>query len=496
MPAGDGILFKYGEYQFDPRPLFTVDKQMVKTPSNTGLGTNYTVTLNGSILPSGIDPMDGNKGGLTKVFDETNSLRDAFSQDFKLFILQCDSDTPIVSGYPRISSIDVANASDNYVRRADYSITLELPSLTGKAYEAGGITCDGDSAGSLQGYGLKSLTDEFNIEFLDEKVGGSLSTFTATTLPSVYSIQRNMTAQGDSTTCIGSYQQPWEKAKAYISDNLGFPSDLGTATGLLCVSGIYLYNNFRNISINKAEGSVTSNETWIASTSSSPYLEEVEVNIERSTESPLTSVNIAGSVQGLTDIDYSSCPPSTSPKYNKALLGWTSVSGLIPSRVSAVYTSGPGNPGGSLNPAALRQSIGYNPIGGSISYNYSYDDRPSLCNTSALTEKIVYNYNDPADVFASVTILGKSSGPLYQQMGTVGPTTRSISIDAVLPLNSVCPGGISGSITPTFYNTLVNLFEASLNGAYSVVFVSDQSVSWEPHIGHFTLNKTWTVGSC
>ena len=40
MPAGDGILFKYGEYQFDPRPLFTVDKQMVKTPSNTGLGTN------------------------------------------------------------------------------------------------------------------------------------------------------------------------------------------------------------------------------------------------------------------------------------------------------------------------------------------------------------------------------------------------------------------------------------------------------------------------
>ena len=24
-----------------------------------------------------------------------------------------------------------------------------------------------------------------------------------------------MTAQGDSTTCIGSYQQPWEKAKAF-----------------------------------------------------------------------------------------------------------------------------------------------------------------------------------------------------------------------------------------------------------------------------------------
>jgi len=494
MPAGDGIVFKYGEYQFDPRPLFTIDKQSIKTPSNTGLGTNYTLTLNGSILPSGIDPMDGNKGGLTTVFNHTNALRDAFAQDFKLLVLQCDSDDPIVSGYPKVSSIDVSNASDNYVRRSDYTITLELPSLTGKAYEAGGMICEGDSAGNLQGYGLKSLTDEFTIEFLDEKVGGAIATFGGS-LTAVYSIQRTMTAQGDSTTCIGSYQQPWQKAKAYVSDHLGFPADLASATGLLCVAGLNLYNNFRNISINKAEGSVTSNETWIAQTASAPFLEEVEVNIERSTEGPFTTVNVAGTIQGLTAVDYSACPPSTSPKYNNALVGWATVSGLIPSRVAAVYTYGPGNPGGSLNPAALSQSIGYNPIGGSISYNYSYDDRPALCYAGALNEKIVYNYNDPSDVFATLSILGKASGPLYQQMGTSGVTTRSIAIDSVLPIGTVCPGGMAVS-TPTAYASLVSAFEVDLKAAYSVVFVSDHSVSWEPHVGHFTLNKTWTVGSC
>ena len=36
MPAGDGIVFKYGDYEFDPRPLFSVNKEMIKTPSNTG----------------------------------------------------------------------------------------------------------------------------------------------------------------------------------------------------------------------------------------------------------------------------------------------------------------------------------------------------------------------------------------------------------------------------------------------------------------------------
>ena len=50
--------------------------------------------------------------------------------------------------------------------------------------------------------------------------------------------------------------------------------------------------------------------------------------------------------------------------------------------------------------------------------------------------------------------------------------------------------------TPTAYASLVSAFEVDLKAAYSVVFVSDHSVSWEPHVGHFTLNKTWTVGSC
>ena len=101
MPAGDGISFTYGNYSFDPRPLFVVDKEMIKTASNTGLATKYTVTLEGNILPTDIDPIEGNKAGLTQVLSGANDLRNAFSHDFQLLKLRCTTATPLISGYPK-----------------------------------------------------------------------------------------------------------------------------------------------------------------------------------------------------------------------------------------------------------------------------------------------------------------------------------------------------------------------------------------------------------
>ena len=106
MPLNDGIEFAYGDYVFDPRPLFTINKEIIKTASNDALATKYSLNLQGYILPTGIDPIDNNKGGLSKVFSGMDSLRDAFNKDHKLLRIQCidpdtgDEEAPIVSGYP------------------------------------------------------------------------------------------------------------------------------------------------------------------------------------------------------------------------------------------------------------------------------------------------------------------------------------------------------------------------------------------------------------
>ena len=533
MPLGDGITFKYGDYQFDPRPLFTTNKEIIKTPSNNTLATKYSLTLEGTILPTGIDPVEGNIPGLTTVLSGTNVLRDAFSQDFKLLLLQCGSDSPLISGYPKVTSVDVANSNDNYIRRADYTINLELSSLTGSVSEPGGINCAGSLVGgtNLSASGLISLTDEFTIEFVDERVGGDISNFDNTltadqlshygfgggfqSMPSVFSLQRTLSAQGDTlagTGCeidgVGEYIEPWERAKNYVSANLGLNSSMTGLVGLMGLSGtpaLNVVNNFRNVSVNKTEGTVNATETWIAATGDYLGTEDFEVTVERAIDNPFTTVSVNATIQGYASINYEGGVPSTTgTKFSNALAMWSgagsNVSGSILPRVVGVYHGLPswkGNPSDQrfINIEPLSESIGYNPIGGTVTYSNSYNDRPPHCAPNALTETISFSFNEPNDVFASLTILGRSAGPLLQEIGTVGPRTRDISIDAVIAASTGCDI-YSVADPPTDYDALITAYEARLNAEYSQVFTNSFSKSWEPKVGHFTLSKSWTLGSC
>ena len=52
------LTFLYGDYTFEPKPLFNISKEYIKTPSNTGLGTRYNITLEGDLLPYKADGYD------------------------------------------------------------------------------------------------------------------------------------------------------------------------------------------------------------------------------------------------------------------------------------------------------------------------------------------------------------------------------------------------------------------------------------------------------
>ena len=39
------LTFSYGDYTLEPKPLFNLSKEYIKTPANTGLGTRYNLTI-------------------------------------------------------------------------------------------------------------------------------------------------------------------------------------------------------------------------------------------------------------------------------------------------------------------------------------------------------------------------------------------------------------------------------------------------------------------
>ena len=512
MPAGDGITFTYGNYAFDPRPLFTVNKEIIKTPANTGLATKYSLVLQGTLAPTGIDPITGRKGGLSRVMSSGTALRSAFDQDFKLLKLQCDSDDPIINAYPKVVSIDIQNASDNFVRRLDYTINLELPSLTGNASEPVGIDCDGDILGNLANSGLIALTEDVTVEFLDERIGGGVHLFNGT-LPSVFSIQRNLSAQGNPLSCGpgSTYTQPWEYAKAYVESNLGLQPEMTGLTELMCVRGMNIASSFRSIGVNKSDGSVNATETFIAFTGQYPATEEFEVSTDRSLDSPFTTVSINGTVQGLANISYAGgdhgCTPTGTLKFNNALAAWSGISGSIFPRAIKAHDVATRNlvfATGGLNIYPLSESIGYNPIVGSITYNYTYDNRVVNCYTGAITEDISFTYNEPNDTFASLTVLGRTHGPLFQAINTSGATTREISINALIPVEQINPelartdpeAWARYAVPFDGYNDFISMYEAQLALQYQQVFVNSHTQTWDPKLGNYTLNKAYTVGYC
>ena len=302
------------------------------------------------------------------------------------------------------------------------------------------------------------------------------------------------------------YIEPWVLASGYVTSHLGLTPEMTGLHDLMSLSGVNIANNYRNISVNKTEGTVDATETFIAYTGTNPAIEEFEVSTERGIDTPFTSVSINGTVQGLSVISYSN-PLSGTPKIQAALQAWSGaggISGALATRAHTVYNTLPKrkiNMQGSVNNEPLSETIGYNITEGVITYNYSYDDRPITCYTGALSENISFTYNHRNDVFASLTILGRARGPLFQAINTYGPVTRELSIDAIVPVQAQCattdPDFIHYyTFAPEHYGAFVTGCEEALKAEFDQVFVNSFTESWEPKVGHFTLNKSWTVGYC
>ena len=529
------LTFLYGDYAFEPKPLFTINKEYIKTPANTGLGTRYNITLEGDLLPYKADSYDV---GITGVFSGIQSLRDAFDTDYKPFFLGCFGSPPIVSGHPKITSFDVNFEGDNYVQRASYTIGLNLPTLIGSGFETVGPETD-----SLHSHGIISYTDDFSLEFTDERVGGqiSLADGTHVDMPSVYSVTHNVSAQGEPL----SGHDPAYLAQQFVSSKLGFSNEMGAVSGILNTSGVAC-NNFRTISINKTEGTCNATETFMINPSGK-YKEDFELSANTSVEDPFTSIEINGTIQGYANVNYPNPNPlgesfagsdgDSTPKFQNAITAWSGlrnaagavttegISGLLYTRVNSFYQFQPPHPAflgahsegdpsrkaiNTLNPTTLSTAVGYNITEGVITYAYSYNDRPIHVVPDALSETINITENEPTDIFASLQVLGRASGPLLQDMGTKGPRTREISIDAFLPIGTGTnfTQNVDGTtqytqlnnpsflVAPTGYDGLISGYEYSLTSTYASVFINGQSKTWQPKIGRFTFQKSWTVGDC
>lgn len=295
-----------------PAPLVTINKQIAATPDGTKLSANYTISLEGSLLPNRGSP--NSTGGFPGAFATTSEPADqAFTSDNDKFnsilrkqellrqlfsedggILEWVSPSgPAVQSYPTLISIDFTPGT--WVERCEYRITLAADRLFGSAV-------DHDDFGDFDDYNIRSASDQLSLKELED---GSQT----------YELTRTITAtafQRFSASDIGTHHdptgvninEPWEYAKEWVRSVINTSSYNLTsivkdivedrtiqAVGVDEVGTYTPYSRTRTEQIDKLAGSYTYTETWTLARNSAIE----EVTYSHNSKGP----NITGANDGL-----------------------------------------------------------------------------------------------------------------------------------------------------------------------------------------------------
>lgn len=503
-----GLAFSYGNYNFRPRPFFSVSAQPLKTPDGSGYGVINSVSIEGDLLLTGTQLSSGIVGVSAKI----EELKDALNHDGRLLVISCN-DNPILSGYPTVEGYGFDRESDNMTRRAGYTVEFQMPTTRL------GSGNDPFNNGTLFPPFIETATEQWDVEFADERLpfDWQLADGTDEKFGYKMAVTHTINVQGRKTytgTEVGNI--PWQDARDYAIGRLGFDGEFVTLTGVLGLPGTDyfsqydVFNHFRQVSTDKSAGSIQVVETFVVTPSGADSLpnnaiEDFEVNVTQ--EDGKANVSVNGTIQGLAAITYTGDGGSQngfyvgSSKYSAASGYYNIIQDRLFQRAKTAYASVSGECfNRPLNSVVRTRTIGINPIEGTISYDFQFDTTPAACITGdcILSQNITIDDTFSNDVFASQTVLGRAAGPILQDIGTITAATRTVSVELVTlpPTDCSTVAGIYAPVPTGAVDDFIAVISGDLAGAYSQVFVSSQTQNWNFTVGRYTRTIGFTYTNC
>lgn len=498
----------YGDYTFSPVPLVEISKEIIRTGDESPIQEVTTVQLQGTLVAS--DNLQSDQG-LDFIKARMNALRDAFKDDCKLFLVQCGG-TDIIRARPKVISPPAFTPTgNNWYATAEFTITLAF-----------NVEVDEDTNYDAN---VKSVNETWSLEF-DE----SFNQYTENIdtgddhIPYVLRYSHNVSAEGIGicdtglASGTGAFEKPgWQEAKDWVLPRLGYDASCisSGASGIINVDPDVLgvFNHMRTKTLDEVNGSFEVNETWLlVNTGTSGLaapggLEDFTVTTTVSRSAPYTSIRVEGSIQGLENRSYGSSPGDFSvdtDKYANALTYWNTVKNRLYARAKHVAD----------NQLSLTRELHVSPVAttvshakakGVINYTYEYDDRVCFLletgslSGSVLSEIITVNDTNPTDVFVTIPILGRPTGPILQEISTVTEKKRDVSIEVLVEPPTGCSLTAWNAYRDTVKSEVENIlceFQTELTDAADQVFKHADNESWVAQQGRYSRQIGWTYQDC
>jgi len=483
------VTMSYGGSGLSPVPFMSIAKQFNFTQDATPIGAELNITLQGTLTP-----LPDGETGYVNVDNLQDDLRHIFKDQGQEFLVLCDS-TVILSGYPQVTNINFNPSNDNWVMTTPYTINLTMNED------------DTDEDSALHSQYISAANEDWQIEFLTDKhlynwtIDGSTDDSTSYALR----LSHTVSAVGKRNYDINGLQmEAWQQASGWVIPRLGESTTPFSGAMALPVDELGFYDHVRTQQYSETAGSYGVTESWLVLNTgiaglTSPALEDFNINIQESQETGMTTVNIDGTIQGLDTKVYTQ-PDGydvTTTKYASAETYWAGVQSKLYGRVNKVASPLATR---TINIDPLSLSVGHNPAGGTITYSYVYDDRPCNYIDGARSENITISDTHPTDVFAELVVLGRSRGPIMQEISTVTKFRRQVTIDAVMEPPTGCTNdywSTAVAAAPTGdVSSLLCSVETDLTSTYDQVFKDGDTSSWNPKTGRYSRSVSWSATNC
>jgi hypothetical protein len=518
-----------------PTPFISVSSQPIRTGSgNSWLGTDYTITLTGTILDSEGSPFSdgsfainyarpfreniGTGDASHAILTKQNALRALFSiEGMYIEVLNADADfTPALSFYATLESINFEEGS--YVNTCGYTVTLKTTSVKNHAQLT--TSESNDYEGDRER--VQDFQESWSIE-VDESASETIQgvdedgNFIEYFIPRGYSIVRNISATGRTTYTDGSKIDAWRNAKDYLYDKGYFISgpqaypDNNIAglygAGTLNLIG-YLggYNHVRTENIDKTGGTVSYTDTWTILRDIA--YESYSFSISYDNQNAFAQISIEGTIRGVdSSTAYSTrhggnIPSSVPSKIDNALTKFNRISNSqVWTVTNPLYLRANRAVPLNLNPQPQSVSIGRNDILGEITYNVQFNNRPQNIVSSALSESISVNDTYPGDLYTLIPVIGRPTGPILQYIGGRTEYRRSVNIELIFPFYNVNYGTNRSALVlskPTLYdppkteiNNLIKELSPLNEPGIRKCFLDPPQESWNPREGRYSISLNW-----
>lgn len=266
----------------------------------------------------------------------------------------------------------------------------------------------------------------------------------------------------------------YDKANArwqYIQGTL-----YGRANNAASGAGIILATSpiARNVTQNPIEGSIS--YAYVYNNRIIPNYEDnysVSYNYDRS--NGIINVGVNGQVQGY-DL---TATGNQYERFHNALTGLPSDATVF-ARAYAVSNL--------VKNSIVTKEIVQQPQAGIVAYSYNYDSRATGCISGVISQVISVSEDRPGRIVAQIPVLGRSYGPVLQDIGTNTARTRRIDIELVmLPTDNICDYAAAYATKPDAYSIISGL--RPLN-TVQLFLVSDQD-AYDITNGRYSRSATW-----